>query len=414
MAEDIYRCDSCGGIMEFDVAAQTLKCPNCGNTVEIKKNTAPIVEHNLTLDAERKIKAEEKKSTTMICSGCGAHIEVSANDTAAVCPYCGSSYVLAEKQEETLIPDGVVPFKIDKNEVGVKFRTWMKRRWLAPNELKNLYQSGSFQGIYAPYWTFDADCECEYTAQGGRCRQESYTDSKGEQHTRTVTDWYYVRGHISHFFDDIAEPASNRFRKGLFSGIEPFQFNQLESYSPDYISGYLSENYSINLEDGHKEAVDEMQVKLREMASSEVLRRYDRVRDIIMMPRFSNETYKYLLLPVYSTAYSYKNKNYTVVVNGQTGKIKGDYPKSPAKIAAIVILCVLIIAGIFFFSNKNKEPERAAFLGSANTAVEMAYEENTCDLGEKFIVQNFEPEDFYGKKFVCGNPAQIYRLYKLK
>lgn len=340
--------------MEFDADSQTLKCPNCGNEIKIPKNVRPIIEHPLTLDDERKIKPDKKESTTMVCSGCGAHIEVGPNDTAATCPYCGSSYVLAEKQEETLIPDGVIPFKLDKNSLGEKFRNWIKHRWFAPNELKTLYQSGKFQGIYAPYWTFDANCECGYTAQGGRNRTEYYRDANGHDQTRIVTDWFYVSGQISHFFDDITEPASTRFKKGLFSGVEPFDYSQLESYSPDYISGYLSENYSISLEDGHADAVGEMQRQLVELASEQVLQRYDVVRDVIINPRFFGETYKYLLLPVYSTSYAYKNKNYTVVINGQTGRIKGEYPKSPAKIALAVILCILIVIGICFAANKSR------------------------------------------------------------
>lgn len=340
--------------MEFDADSQTLKCPNCGNEIKIVKNERPIIEHPLTIDEERKIKPGEKKSTTMICSGCGAHIEVGPNDTAATCPYCGSSYVLAEKQEETLLPDGVIPFKLNKNSMGEKFMNWIKHRWFAPNELKALYQSGKFQGIYAPYWTFDANCECDYTAQGGRDHAEHYRDADGHDQTRIVTDWFYVSGHISNFFDDITEPASTRFKKGFFSGVEPFDYTQLESYSPEYISGYLSENYSISLEDGHSDAVGEMQRQLVELASEQVMHRYDRVRGVMIHPRFFDETYKYLLLPVYSTSYAYKNKNYTVVINGQTGRIKGEYPKSPIKIAMAVILCILIVVGICFAANKSR------------------------------------------------------------
>ena len=51
-----------------------------------------------------------------------------------------------------------------------------------------------------------------------------------------------------------------------------------------------------------------------------------------MNEHYDAETYKHVLLPVYSTAYRYKNKTYTVLINGQTGRVKGEYPKSVAKI----------------------------------------------------------------------------------
>lgn len=156
MSSTVYKCEGCGGVMEFDAKAQCLKCPNCGNSENVKSNDGIIEEHTLTIDAKRSIKVEMKETQTMECKGCGALIEVSGLETAKKCPYCGSAYVLADKQEETLIPDGVVPFKIDKNDAHERFNTWMKKRLLAPNELKNLYQRGGFQSIYVPYWTFDA------------------------------------------------------------------------------------------------------------------------------------------------------------------------------------------------------------------------------------------------------------------
>ena len=63
------------------------------------------------------------------------------------------------------------------------------------------------------------------------------------------------------------------------------------------------------------------------------------------------ETYKYIFIPVYSTAYMYKDKHYNVLINGETGKIKGEYPKSPIKIAAIIIVILGILFGIYLASS---------------------------------------------------------------
>ena len=70
----------------------------------------------------------------------------------------------------------------------------------------------------------------------------------------------------------------HQLMKKVLDGIMPFNLEQVVSYSPKYISGNLSENYSVSLEDGHKEAVSEMNSELRSMASNDVLKRYDRVR----------------------------------------------------------------------------------------------------------------------------------------
>ena len=339
--EQVFLCEACGSIMEFDAISQTLKCPHCGNCIEIENHEERIIEHPLTIQEKQKVKVEQKETKTIECQGCGAKLEVSQFDAAAECPYCGSHYVLSMEQKDLLIPDGVVPFRVDQSQLKEIFQTWIKKRWFAPNELKQLYQRDKFTGIYIPYWTFDAQADCTYTGRGGRYRTEHYTDSEGNEKTRTVTDWYYVTGRIHHFFDDIQIPASTRFKDGLFNGIEPFSFHELKSYSKEYLSGYMAENYSIDLETGHQEALRDMESQLENQAMEEILMRYDCADCIQISPRFSKETYKYLLVPVYSTSYQFKNKQYTVVINGQSGRVKGEYPKSPVKIGITILIIVL-------------------------------------------------------------------------
>ena len=78
----VYKCKNCGGIMEFDIKTQGLKCPNCDNTAEIISDESSIIEHSLTLDDRRMLKVQDKGTSTMNCSGCGANMEIGNNDTA--------------------------------------------------------------------------------------------------------------------------------------------------------------------------------------------------------------------------------------------------------------------------------------------------------------------------------------------
>lgn len=351
MSSTVYKCEGCGGILEFDAKSQSLMCPHCGNAKEIESEKNTIVEHSLSLDARRTITVKDKVSHTLECSGCGAFIEVEGNETAKICPFCGSSYVLSDKQEDVIIPDGVVPFKIDERDAHERFNNWMKKRLLAPNELKNLYQRGGFQSVYIPYWTFDAQANFSYTGEGGKDRRVSRRGPDGKTKYETVTDWYHTSGHIDHFFDDVQVPASKTFKGGLFKGVEPFNLKQLSPYSPSYLSGHLSENYSISLENGHVEAVNIMRSEVSNMAERKILTRYDRARSVRINGSLSGETYKYILIPVYSTTYDYKSKRYHVVINGQTGKVSGDYPYSVVKIILIALLVVALFVAIMYLSN---------------------------------------------------------------
>ena len=56
-----------------------------------------------------------------------------------------------------------------------------------------------------------------------------------------------------------------------------------------------------------------------------------------------SETFKHILLPVWTAAYKYSGRSFTFVVNGQTGEVQGQRPYSPWKIAGAVIVALLLV-----------------------------------------------------------------------
>ena len=379
MAEKIYYCEGCGGVMEFDIASQKLKCPNCGNSQKIKNEKSKIQEHKFSRKAAQSFGVTEKTSQTMECKGCGAKVEIDADCTATECPYCGSKYVLADKQVESIVPDGVVTFKIDKHEVGDVFAKWIKKKWLAPGDLKNLYQRDKLQGVYLPYWTFDADTVCEYHAEGGKHRKVEEKDPDGNKVEKTVTDWYPVSGKVKEEFDDVLVKASKNLKPSLLEAIEPYNTKELVSYDPTYFSGYGAECYTVSLEDAHREARDKMENELRSKSNKEVLRKYDEVRNLSVDIDYDDETYKHIMIPVYATAYNYKGNTYPVLINGQTGKICGNYPKCKAKIAIIIAIIAAAIAAFVFLSGSKKDSKKDKAADN-NTITQEAYMELSDDI----------------------------------
>ena len=57
---------------------------------------------------------------------------------------------------------------------------------------------------------------------------------------------------------------------------------------------------------------------------------------------------KKVLLPIWFFTMNFKNKNYSVIVNGQTGEIIGQLPKSKAKILVFASLIFLIVFTLLF------------------------------------------------------------------
>jgi hypothetical protein len=64
------------------------------------------------------------------------------------------------------------------------------------------------------------------------------------------------------------------------------------------------------------------------------------VRNFKMSIDFSGEQWRYILVPLYTSLYAYRDHTYQILINGQTGKINGarpvDWPKIWLVIAAMV------------------------------------------------------------------------------
>jgi len=67
---------------------------------------------------------------------------------------------------------------------------------------------------------------------------------------------------------------------------------------------------------------------------------------------YENITFKYILLPVWISAYRFKDRNFQFLVNARTGEVQGERPYSWIKITLAVLLVIAIIGTIVYFANQ--------------------------------------------------------------
>lgn len=346
------KCASCGGTMDFDPASGMLLCPYCGGTKEITQSPQETNAKELDFLSERTMQSydwgTEKK--TVICKSCGGESIYDALQTADVCPYCGSNQVMVEDAVETITPGGVCPFVITPEVAGNNFIKWLKRKIFCPRKAKKEAKSDSFKGVYIPYWTFDSDTRSDYTARYGIDR--TYTDGKGN--TRTVTDWYSTSGDYLRFIDDQLVCASNRYDSSMLRSIEPYNTEDNKKYKPEYIAGFVSERYSIGLQDGWETAKNYIHNTLRSEITNKIYREChaDHVSGLNFSTEYDNIKYKYLLLPVWLSSFKYNGKLFRFMVNGETGKVGGKAPISALRVALAVLLGVAVVGALVFFYMK--------------------------------------------------------------
>ncbi len=351
LKETDKKCPQCAGTMSYDPATRMLKCPYCEYTQEIKieaeSDTVDELDFDENVDYADQTWGVEKKK--VICSQCGAEAIYDALQTSATCEYCGSNQVMEASAEGIAPPNGVVGFRITMQEAGERFTKWIKGKIFTPSKAKKSAKPDAFRGIYLPYWTFDTDTHSTYTARYGKDR--TVVDSKGN--SRTVTDWYSTSGAYDEFVDDCLVCGTDRHNPDIIDRINPFDTSDCKPYDPEYVSGYISERYTIGIKSAWETAKSIIQSRLRSNIESEI-RSYhnaDRVDSLHINTRYSNKKYKYIVLPVWMSSFVYKNKNFRFMVNGQTGKVGGKAPVSPIRVAVAVVLGLAALYGIYLLTN---------------------------------------------------------------
>jgi len=286
------------------------------------------------------------------CQSCQAISVFEPNRVGQRCEFCGSTQLAPYEQIKAPIrPESLLPFKISESQVRESIRQWYASRWFAPDRLKSAAQMDTIHGIYIPYWTFDAQVAADWSAESGYYyyETESYEDSDGRVQTRQVqhTRWQYSSGHVDHFFDDELVPASVGIPEQLLRKIEPFPTDTLVPYDAGYLSGWVVEQYQIDLVAGAQRARDAMDRKMQELCAREVPG--DTYRSLEVAADYSGQTFKHILLPVWVLTYQYGMENYPVVVNGFSGQMAGKHPLSWVKILLAVIAVLVVLAIVYLY-----------------------------------------------------------------
>ena len=351
--EHRFPCDACGSDLRFDPGQHQLVCDHCGNIQQIESK-GPWAGSITELDFLQAMKEpladadlEETRVTT--CPNCGAQTEFDPDIHAAECPFCATPVVTDTGTHRHIKPRGLLPFDLDEGAARSALVDWLGSLWFAPNGLTDYARKGrKMNGIYVPYWTFDADTKSDYTGQRGTYYYETKTVTRnGKRQTVRVrkTRWRGVSGHVARFFDDVLVLASKSLPKKYTDGLEPWDLSALEPYKPEYLAGFRAEGYQVELSDGFTEARAYMDRMIRRDVKYDIGGDDQRVSTVNTEVR--DVTFKHILLPVWLAAYKYRGTTYRFVVNGRTGRVQGERPYSAWKIgfAVVVGLILALIAG---------------------------------------------------------------------
>ena len=358
-----FPCAQCGAVLNYAIGTRSMECRYCGHRNAIEHSDLRLKELDLS-EALHKLQTADKLSheeEDISCPNCAAHFEMSANTHAGECPFCGTTVVTGTSRSKPIKPKGLLPFAVTADEARASYQKWLKRRWFAPGALKKYARSDAqLNGVYIPYWTYDSDTATAYRGQRGEIyyvSQRYTTTQNGRTVTRTrqvpKVRWYRANGRTSRHFDDVLVGATRTLPRKITDWLAPWDLQNIVPYTEDYLAGFSSEVYQVDLDEGFNIAQTVMDKVIRDDVRQSIGGDQQRIHSV--STRHSDTTFKHVLLPVWSAGFQFRDKTYRFVVNGRTGKVRGERPYSVIKIAlAGIAATALVVSALFLMSSSQQ------------------------------------------------------------
>jgi DNA-directed RNA polymerase subunit RPC12/RpoP len=348
-----FPCGQCGAQLRFAPGQKRLTCQYCGHEQDIpysaEDRAAALEPLDLEAALANRLPPDAIEETRVLnCDTCGAQVEFDPAEHARQCPFCGSPVVTDTGTHRHIKPAAVLPFRLTEREAHEAMNRWLKGLWFAPSGLHQYARSDrKLDGLYLPYWAFDAFTATAYTGERGDAYYVTVTVNGKSQKVRQIR-WSPRRGQVQRQFRDVLAIASKSLPPRFTRDLEPWLLGELAPYDPQFLAGFRAEGYTIDLPEGHREAVQRMDEIIREDIRRDIGGDEQRIHTVDT--RRENEKVKHILLPIWMAAYRYRGKSYRFVVNGQTGKVQGERPWSVWKIAGAVAAVVLVVVGYIYLS----------------------------------------------------------------
>ena len=343
-----YRCPGCGNTMEFSPSDQKMYCVYCGSSYSTEELNSIIDRTGLydhpgsTADTQNAESTQQTAETgrahatikmqILHCRSCGAELAVNGVESSSFCVYCGQATVVMDRVEDYLQPEYIIPFRITKEKAEAIIRGRISQGGFIPDEIKN-FKIERLRGIYIPFWLYDLyygdDQYWRYTVRRGKTTYTRYAHRIGDC-----------------VFKRMTLDASKNLNDDSSQRLEPFNMHDLQSFDPAYLSGFYSDRFDVGTADIDGLAVHRAK-ELFDDSMKETVKHSDaKLESSYPVHRITKR--EYALLPAWFLTFRYEDMPYTILVNGQTGKMVGAVPFVKKK--AFSLFAVLSVLFCFIFA----------------------------------------------------------------
>lgn len=328
---DSKKCPNCGGNLFFDVEHNALMCGNCGGVYdpETLDRTGSFALSNPEQNYDGKIEmsADDKRRHEIVCNSCGAQIIADENTSSTFCAFCGSPALVTRRLTREFKPDYIIPFAFDKTKAISLFKEHCSGISHLPKNYINDEVLAKMTGLYVPTWIVSSEVEVRVSGTAFKGSPEKMnhegTYATGENYRQ------HIFGVVKMRLKDVPFDGEVKLPDRLMSAAEPFDYSELVPFRSEYLQGYFAEKYDeqpLDMTDKIYKRLDRYALEM----CNKVNFGYNAfvANSGHSQTRYTNQAVKYALLPIWFLTLEYKGLRYHYIVNGQTGKVSGEFPFS--------------------------------------------------------------------------------------
>lgn len=307
------KCESCGSKLIYDPRQECLRCISCDSNYLMPEKDSSAV---LTRQYNPKFKPNmlNKNLLAYRCEHCG-NIQLMSNDVSSSrCLNCGGKNNVEIKEDFGLCADGIIPFKINKQQASEYFQKYLKKKWGIPKELKKDASNQKLMGVYIPVWNFTMNVSAVYQASVKVKSEDSFSKPVFGDRIKNIKS-----------LDESANSNENDVFLDLFDEKD---YAHIIPYTPEYTYGFRTDIVNKDIHQYYNKITERAKRDLEQEIKFTLNSKYEEVHDVTIKSKVEDVFFNFTYVPVYINTFKSKDKVYKTYISGTTGKVKGKSPKS--------------------------------------------------------------------------------------
>ncbi len=277
-----------------------------------------------------------KRSYT--CNTCGGEISPGVLSASVQCPYCGRPIVFTDKILDYAQPDVIVPFQLEKNFFVERYRSLFAQRHFVPEDFTREISAEAIGAHYFPFWIYDIKASGSAQAQAEKIKK--LDEHKFEHRV------FKLSGSGEVEFRNIPQDGTKELDDELSQRLEPYDLGAGVAYSAAYFAGH-----DVRIGNrGSAVSLDDVRRRINASLDKFLIDRkdFDACRITQRSYTISPGAIRFAILPVYVMDLQWHGQTFKYAMNGQSGKLVGNFPIKRFNVAmAVLTLTALTVLGVW-------------------------------------------------------------------